>query len=37
MPPILDVAIGLVFVFLLFSLSVTALNEVILSALDKRA
>jgi hypothetical protein len=37
MPPILDVAIGLVFVFLLFSLSVSALNEVILSALDKRA
>jgi hypothetical protein len=37
MPPILDVAIGLVFVFLLFSLAVTALNEVILSALDKRA
>ena len=37
MPPILDVAIGLVFVFLLFSLAVTSLNEVILSALDKRA
>jgi hypothetical protein len=37
MPPILDVAIGLVFIFLLFSLAVTALNEVILSALDKRA
>lgn len=37
MPAILDVAIGLVFVFLLFSLSVTALNEVILTWLDKRA
>lgn len=37
MPPILDVAIGVVFVFLLFSLVVSALNEVILSYLDKRA
>ena len=37
MPPILDVAIGTVFVFLLFSLVVTALNEIILSALDQRA
>lgn len=37
MPPILDVAIGTVFVFLLFSLVVTALNEIILSAFDQRA
>ena len=37
MPPILDVAIGTVFVFLLFSLVVSALNEVILSYLDQRA
>ena len=37
MPAILDVAIGVVFVFLLFSLVVSALNEVILSYLDKRA
>lgn len=37
MPPILDVAIGTVFVFLLFSLVVSALNEVILSKLDQRA
>lgn len=37
MPPILDVAIGTVFVFLLFSLVVTALNEYILSLLDERA
>jgi hypothetical protein len=37
MPPILDVAIGTVFIFLLFSLVVTALNEVILSKFDQRA
>jgi len=37
MPPILDVAIGVVFVFLLFSLVVSALNEVILAYLDRRA
>ena len=37
MLPVLDVAIGIVFVFLLFSLVVTALNEVILSKLDLRA
>jgi hypothetical protein len=37
MPPILDVAIGTVFVFLLFSLVVSALNELILSKLDQRA
>jgi hypothetical protein len=37
MPPILDVAIGTVFVFLLFSLVVSALNEVILSYFDQRA
>jgi hypothetical protein len=37
MPPILDVAIGTVFIFLLFSLVVTALNEVILSRFDQRA
>lgn len=37
MPPILDLAIGVVFTFLLFSLVVSALNELILSALDKRA
>lgn len=37
MPPILDVAIGVVFVFLLFSLVVSALNELILSYLDRRA
>jgi hypothetical protein len=37
MPLILDVAIGTIFVFLLFSLVVTALNEIILSALDLRA
>ena len=37
MPPILDVAIGAVFVFLLFSLVVSALNEAILSAFDSRA
>jgi hypothetical protein len=35
--PVLDVAIGIVFVFLLFSLVVTALNEVVLSKLDLRA
>lgn len=34
---ILDLAIGLSFVFLLFSLFVTALNEIWLSFLDKRA
>lgn len=34
---VLDVAIALVFVFLLFSLVVSALNEVWLSFLDKRA
>jgi hypothetical protein len=33
MLPVLDVAIGIVVVFLLFSLVVTALNEVILSKL----
>jgi hypothetical protein len=37
MLPVIDVAIGIVFVFLLFSLVVTALNEVILSKLDLRA
>jgi hypothetical protein len=37
MPSILDVAIGVVFVFLLFSLVASALNEVILSYLDRRA
>jgi hypothetical protein len=37
MPPILDLAIGVVFTFLLFSLVVSALNELILSWLDKRA
>jgi hypothetical protein len=37
MPAILDVAIGTVFIFLLFSLVVTALNEVILSKFDQRA
>jgi hypothetical protein len=37
MPPILDVAIGTLFVFLLFSLVVSSLNEVILSSMDKRA
>jgi len=37
MPPILDVAIGIVFVFLLFSLVVSTLNEVILSFFDQRA
>ena len=37
MPHILDVAIGIIFVFLLLSLVVTALNEVILSQLDQRA
>jgi hypothetical protein len=34
---ILDVAIGLSFVFLLFSLFTTALNEIVLSMLDQRA
>lgn len=37
MPAILDVAIGTVFVFLLFSLVISALNEVILSKFDQRA
>jgi hypothetical protein len=37
MPPILDTAIGTVFVFLLFSLVVSALNELILSKFDQRA
>lgn len=37
MPPILDAAIGTFFVFMLFSIAVTALNEVVLSFLDKRA
>ena len=37
MPPILDTAIGTVFVFLLFSLVVSALNEMILSRFDQRA
>ena len=37
MPAVLDLAIGLVFVFLLFSLVASALNEVILSYLDRRA
>jgi hypothetical protein len=34
---ILDVAIGLSFVFLLFSLFTTALNEIVLSMFDQRA
>jgi hypothetical protein len=37
MPAILDVAIGTIFVFLLFSIVVTALNELVLTAFDKRA
>jgi len=37
MPPILVVAIGTIFVFVLFSLVVLALNEVILSWFDQRA
>lgn len=37
MPAILDVVIGTIFVFLLFSLVVTAANEIWLSFLDKRA
>ena len=37
MPAILDVAIGTIFVFLLFSIVVTALNEVVLTFFDKRA
>ena len=37
MPPILDTAIGTVFVFLLFSLVLSALNELILSRFDQRA
>jgi hypothetical protein len=35
--PILDVAIGTIFVFLLFSLVISALNELILSLFDNRA
>ncbi|WP_395746661.1 hypothetical protein [Prosthecobacter sp.] len=37
MPPILDVAIGTFFVFMLFSIVVTALNELVLTFFDKRA
>lgn len=37
MPPILDAAIGTFFVFMLFSIAVTALNEVVLTFFDKRA
>lgn len=37
MPAILDVAIGTIFIFLLFSLVVSALNEYILSLTDQRA
>jgi hypothetical protein len=37
MPAILDVAIGTIFVFLLFSLVVSAFNEFILSLFDNRA
>ncbi len=37
MPATLDLLIGLTFVFLIFSLVVTALNELILSWLDRRA
>jgi hypothetical protein len=37
MPPILDTAVGTIFVFLLFSLVVSALNEYILSLTDQRA
>lgn len=37
MPAILDVAIGTVFIFLLFSLVVSALNEFLLSKFDQRA
>jgi hypothetical protein len=37
MPAILDVAIGTVFVFLLFSLIVSAATEIILTGLDQRA
>ena len=37
MPAVLDVAIGTTFVFLLFSLVISALNEIWLSFLDKRA
>jgi hypothetical protein len=37
MPAILDVAIGTVFIFLLFSLVVSALNEYLLSLTDQRA
>ena len=37
MPPVLDVAIGTIFVFLLFSLVLSALNEVVLSLFDQRA
>ncbi len=37
MLPIINLVIGIVFTFLLFSLVLSALNELILSALDKRA
>jgi hypothetical protein len=37
MPAILDVAIGTFFVFMLFSIVVTALNELVLTFFDKRA
>lgn len=37
MPQLLDVAIGTIFVFLLFSLIVSALNEYVLSLFDQRA
>ena len=37
MPAVLDVAIGTVFVILLFSLVVSALNEFLLSKFDQRA
>lgn len=37
MPALLDVAIGTIFIFLLFSLVVSALNEYLLSLTDQRA
>jgi hypothetical protein len=37
MPPILDVAIGLVFVFLIFSLVISALNELVMSFFHQRS
>lgn len=37
MPDILNVVVGIVFVYLIFSLLVSALNELILGMLDKRA